>query len=70
MEATSGPREQAVDFAFPNISVLDSQGKVGSLIRTLSDNGTCGGPSEHIIFSMGTHLSSVQLCPRVDRLDK
>lgn len=53
----------------PNISALDSQGKVGSLIRTLSDNGTCEGPSEQTIFSMGTHLSSIQLCPRVDRLD-
>lgn len=70
MEATSGLRKLAVNFAFPNVSVLDSQRKVGSLIRTPSDNGTCEGPPEHTICSMGTHLFSVQLCPRMDRLDK
>lgn len=68
MEATSGLRKLAVNFA--NVPILDSQRKVGSLIRTPSDNGTCEGPPEHTIFSMGTHLFSVQLCPRVDRLDK
>lgn len=70
MEATSGPRKLAVNFAFPNISVLDSRTKVGSLIRTPSENGTCEGPSEPTIFSKNTHLFSVHLCPRVNRLDK